>query len=70
MIEVVSSVLEGAAWFDPSIADIVKGHGDVVYYTLPKCPDDLEKIGRKVIKAFEVKNRFFHLEFFRLTKNS
>lgn len=56
-------------FFPPSIADIVKGHKDVAYYTLPKCPEDLEKIGRKVIKAFEVKNRFFHLEFFRLTKD-
>ena len=56
-------------FFPPSISDIVKEHKDVVYYTLPKCPEDLEEIGRKVIKAFEVKKRFFHLEFFRLTKD-
>ena len=56
-------------FFPPSIADVVREHRDVMYYTLPKCPDDLEKIGRKVIKAFEVKNRFFHLEFFRLTED-
>lgn len=56
-------------FFPPSISDIVKEHKDVMYYTLPKCPEDLEKIGRAVIKAFEVKKRFFHLEFFRLTQD-
>jgi len=38
------------------------------YYTLKNVPADLKKIGQKVIKAFGVKNRFFHLEFFRLKK--
>jgi len=55
--------------FPPSIADIVKSHGDAFYYCLPEVPADVLDIGKRVIKAFEVKNRFFHIEFFRLTKN-
>lgn len=55
-------------FFPPSISDVVKEHRDVFYYTEPHVSNDLEDIGRKVIKAFKVKKRFFHLEFFRLTK--
>ena len=55
--------------FPPSIADVLNEHRDVFYYTEPSIPKDLEEMGRKVIKAFEVKNRFFHLEFFRLTED-
>ena len=53
-------------FFPPSVADIVKEGKDLFYYTLQKVPEDLKAIGQKVIKAFGVKKRFFHLEFFRL----
>lgn len=53
--------------FQPSIAEIVKNGGDTFYYCLPKVPKDVLEIGTKVVKAFEVKQRFFHIEFFRLT---
>ena len=55
-------------FFPPSIADILHEKKDVFYFTYPRPPKDLEEIGRKVIKAFGVRQRFFHLEFFRLTK--
>ena len=54
--------------FPPSISDVLKEKKDVFYYTNKKTPTKLEKYGRAVIKAFNVKNRFFHLEFFRLNK--
>ena len=55
--------------FPPSVADVVKEGGDLFYYTVKNVSADLEELGRKVIKAFNVKKRFFHLEFFRLTKD-
>ena len=55
--------------FPPSVADVVRKGEDLFYYTMKKLPADLEELGRKVIKAFNVKRRFFHLEFFRLTKD-
>ena len=55
--------------FPPSVADVVKKGDDLFYYTMKKIPSDLEQLGRRVIKAFNVKKRFFHLEFFRLTKD-
>ena len=53
-------------FFPPSVADIVHAKKDLFYFTYPYPPKDLEEAGRKVIKAFGVKQRFFHLEFFRL----
>ena len=55
--------------FPPSVAEVVKEGKDLFYYTSKSVPEDLKDIGQKVIKAFGVKNRFFHLEFFRLNKN-
>ncbi len=37
----------------------------IYYYSLRDIPADLEEAGRKVLKAFGVKERFFHFEFFR-----
>lgn len=56
-------------FFPPSIADILQQQLDVFYYCLPKVPDDLAEIGPRVIKAFNVRNRFFHIEFFRLSQD-
>ena len=53
-------------FFPPSVADVVKEGKDLFYYTLKDVPEDLKEIGQKVIKAFGVQKRFFHLEFFRL----
>ena len=55
--------------FPPSVSDVVKKGDDLFYYTMKKIPEDLEELGKRVIKAFNVKRRFFHLEFFRLTKD-
>ena len=55
--------------FPPSVADVVKEGKDLFYYTDKDAPLDLKEIGQKVIKAFGVKQRFFHLEFFRLDKD-
>ena len=55
--------------FPPSVAEVVKEGKDLFYYTAKEVPEDLKEIGQKVIKAFNVKKRFFHLEFFRLTKD-
>ena len=53
-------------FFPPSVADVVREGKDLFYYTLKDVPEDLKEIGQKVIKAFGVQKRFFHLEFFRL----
>ena len=61
-------LFESMSFFPPSIADIVNEGYDLAYYVAPQMNPKLKELGRKVVKAFNVKSRFVHLEFFCLTK--
>ena len=52
--------------FEPTIMDIVNEGLDVFYYVEKEMPEKLLEVGRKTVKAFGVKSRFIHLEFFKL----
>ncbi len=39
----------------------------VYYYTLREIPLDVQALGSRVLNAFDVRERFFHFEFFRQT---
>ncbi len=54
--------------FPPSIMDIVNENLDLSYYVNKEVPKDIFEVGQKVLKAFNIKSRYFHLEFFRLSK--
>lgn len=54
--------------FPPSIMDIVNQSLECSYYVNKEVPEDIKIIGQKVLKAFNIHSRYFHLEFFRLTK--
>ncbi len=56
--------------FSPSIAAVAEGNLDEYYYCLPCVPDDLKELGARVVKEFNVQNRFFHIEFFRTLEDS
>lgn len=50
--------------------DMLNGAGENVSYTQPvEHIDDLRKAGFNTVKAFGLKSKFFHLEFFRLDKD-
>ena len=51
------------------MADIVNNKDHLSYYTANMLPEDLREKGRATVKAFGVKSRFFHLEFFRLLED-
>ncbi len=61
-------LFESSNWFPPSIADMVNKGLDLAYYTTDEVPEQLREYGRAALKAFKVKSRFVHFEFFRLTK--
>lgn len=61
-------LFESMTVWPPSIMDIVNEKIDLAYYTAAEIPEQLKKLGRATVKAFGVKSRFVHLEFFRLTK--
>lgn len=51
-----------------NVADSVNNGTEVMYYVLPDVPEQLQGYGRKALKAFKVRSRFVHFEFFRLTQ--
>ena len=69
VVDSKSEVLfENSAVFPPSIADLVNNDLELAYYTLKEVPPALKELGRRTVKAFNVKSRFVHFEFFRLTR--
>lgn len=51
-----------------SIMDMVNKGAPVYYYVDKDVPAEVEDAGKRVLRAFEARSRFFHLEFFRLTR--
>ncbi len=62
-------LFESMTVWPPSIMDIVNKQLDLSYYVAKEIPNALSKLGRRTVKAFGVKSRFVHLEFFRLDKD-
>ncbi len=52
-----------------SIMDIVNENGNSAFYIRKELPADILKAGRAAAKAFDVRSRFIHFEFFRLSKD-
>ena len=52
-----------------NLMETVSENGNCCFYERAIIPDDLLEAGRKTVKAFGVKSRFVHFEFFRLTKD-
>ena len=50
----------------PSISDILIEGGDMFYYCNPFLDKKFAELGKATIKAFKLKKRFFHIEYFRV----
>lgn len=53
-------------YFSNDIHKVVKNNENVWYYSLIDIPAELEKYGRAIVKAANVREKFFHIEFFKL----
>jgi len=51
--------------YSQGIMEVAAMDTHISYYSLRQIPPDLELAGRKIIKAFDLRERFFHFEFFR-----
>lgn len=51
--------------YQRGVMETVNERSDIYYYSLREIPPDLEITGRKTVKAFNVRERFFHFEYFR-----
>ena len=63
-----SDVLFESMSISPPIMDIVNNQTELVFYVPPSVEPQLQKRGRATVKAFGVKSRFVHMEFFKLTR--
>lgn len=52
-----------------SLVDVVNRKLDSIYMILPELAEDLKAAGRRCAKAFKVRSRSIHFEFFRLTED-
>lgn len=52
--------------YSAGIMETVLQDDHIYYFTLRDIPPDLAAVGRRVLDAFGVRERFFHFEFFRL----
>ncbi|KAF0130135.1 MAG: phosphoribosylglycinamide synthetase [Bacteroidetes bacterium] len=50
---------------ESGVMEVVNDDMHIYILTLKDIPSDLEEAGKAVIKAFDLKGRFFHFEFFR-----
>ena len=51
--------------FDKGVMETVNDDLDMFYYSLRNIPEDILDYGQKSVEAFGLKERFFHIEFFR-----
>ena len=52
-----------------NLMEVVNTNGNSAFYIRNKLPEDIRSKGRAALKAFGVKSRFVHFEFFRLNKD-
>ena len=52
-----------------SLMDVVNDAGESIYHIHKEVPEDIRDVGLRTVKAFDVKSRFVHLEFFRLKED-
>ncbi|ULO10168.1 ATP-grasp domain-containing protein [Paenibacillus sp. 19GGS1-52] len=55
--------------FENSVMDVVNNNDHLTYYCLKDISPEVESAGRGILKAFEIKERFFHIELFKSNKD-
>jgi hypothetical protein len=62
-------IFDSCTQYGQSVMDVVNTDGHMHYVSLPDVPEDIREAGLKVVKAFGMVEKFFHLEFFRLKES-
>jgi hypothetical protein len=58
-------VFFGSLVYSEGIMEVVNEDNHVYFYSQREIAPDLEEAGRRLLKEFDVRERFFHFEFFR-----
>lgn len=56
--------------FSNDIHKIVSNDENLAYWSVRDVPPDLDRFGHAVVEALEIREKFFHIEFFRLDDGS
>ena len=56
--------------YNQGVLDAVSTNSSFFYFIDREIPAELEAYGRKIVSAFELKERFFHIEFFKRADGS
>jgi hypothetical protein len=59
-------LFESSTFYGMSVMDVVNDDRHAHYISVPEIDEDIKLAGRKAIKSFRIRERFFHLELFRL----
>ena len=62
-------IFENNSVFPTPIMDIVHDNLETCYWANKTVPAKLAAIGRRTVKAFDIKSRFVHLEYFQLDRD-
>lgn len=58
-------VFSSSLKYSQGVMETVNQDGLIYYYIQREIPPSVEEIGRRVLKAFDIRERFFHFEFFQ-----
>jgi hypothetical protein len=61
-------VFESSLIYGDGVLDYVMGK-DTFFYVSRNIPDKLRAAGRKLVPLFDIRRKFFHFEFFKITEN-
>ncbi len=61
-------VFTNSLFYSSGIMETVLNDDLVYYYTLREIPADVQALGQRTLEAFDVRERFFHFEFFRINE--
>lgn len=62
-------ILASTTHYDQSVMDVVNSDTDMSYVTQSSIDPAIEEAGRKILNAFDVRERFFHIELFQTRKD-
>ena len=60
---------ETSSRFEKSIMDIVNNNDHLYYICLPAIDENVKVAGRNILKAFDIREKFFHIELFKRNKD-
>ena len=62
-------VFAASTYYEQSVMDVVNNDGHMSYVCKPDVDPAVDEAGRKILEAFDVRERFFHIELFQTRKD-